>query len=84
VVPPRKRKEITIARSAQDFEVPNQITKAAFVQRMLLLPTRDLPEGLVGAYEVLCGPPHNAEHFWASGAARGSVIVKDFKAALVG
>jgi hypothetical protein len=34
--------------------------KAAFIEPMLLLRTRALPEAAEWLYELLCGPPHNS------------------------
>jgi hypothetical protein len=35
----------------------------AFIEPMLLQRTETLPEGDAWLYEILCGPPHNAEDF---------------------
>jgi hypothetical protein len=37
--------------------------KAAFVEPMEYLSVARLPEGSQWLWEILCGPPHNAEHF---------------------
>jgi hypothetical protein len=37
--------------------------KTSFVEPMECLSVPRLPEGSQWLWEILCGPPHNAEHF---------------------